>query len=152
MKNVIITGASGFLSSCLIDRLSCNLYQLFLISRHSDIIRRRYSHMDNIKSFSYDSFLRFVKESRCYIKYDVLIHLAFSTSHTNPDYACAIDYSSDIIKLFKALHGDMFINISSQSVYGNTISEIGKRRLSFGARNQICSCETCGRGSCGKRI
>ena len=92
---------------------------LYLISTHVDNIKNRYLKYENsISCFTLDSFAGFSKENR--IKYDYCIHTAFSRSSEGSQIVKSIEYHRNLIELLKNLDLGVFVNISSQSVYGKT--------------------------------
>lgn len=120
MRHIIITGAGGLVATELIyEVLRRGDAHLYLISTHVENIRNRYlKYGNNVSCFTLDSFAGFSKENS--IKYDYCIHTAFSRSSEGCQIVKSIEYQRNLIELLKSLDLGVFVNISSQSVYGKT--------------------------------
>lgn len=120
MRHIIITGAGGLVATELIyEVLRRGDAHLYLISTHVENIRNRYlKYGNNVSCFTLDSFAGFSKENS--IKYDYCIHTAFSRSSEGSQIVKSIEYHRNLIELLKNLDLGVFVNISSQSVYGKT--------------------------------
>lgn len=117
MKQIIITGAGGLVAT----ELTCLLmqedgYELYLISRDSQKLRERYVDNAHIHCFSLGDFEMYVRQAKHH--FDVLIHTAFSRSSEGKLLAESLDYQQRVLLLAKYIPLHTFINISSQSIYG----------------------------------
>lgn len=122
MKHIIITGASGLVATeltyALLKQTDVHLY---LLSTHMENISKRYGqHKNRVSCFTLQAFSRFVNDVR--IKYDYCIHTAFSRNSSGKGIVESINYQRELIALLKKQDLGVFVNISSQSVYGK-ISE-----------------------------
>lgn len=120
MKHIIITGASGLvateLTAALLSQSDAHLY---LLSTHVDKISERYKgYKDRVECFTLQSFAEFVKGSD--IKYNYCIHTAFARSSNGNSIVESINYQRELIALLKKENIGVFVNISSQSVYGKS--------------------------------
>lgn len=121
MKHIIITGASGLVATELIFAL---LKQpdthLYLLSTHVENIQARYKqHADRVSCFTLDSFAKSTEQSE--LSYDFCFHTAFARSSIGSKIVESIDYQRSLLYLLKGLKLKVFVNISSQSVYGKTM-------------------------------
>lgn len=120
MKHIIITGASGLvateLASALLNQTDVRLY---LLSTHIDNIVERYkNYKDRVYCFTLPAFTEFAIASN--IKYNFCIHTAFSRASNGKSIVDSINYQQELISLLKRLNVGVFVNISSQSVYGKS--------------------------------
>lgn len=120
MKHIIITGASGLVATELTAALlSQSDDHLYLLSTHVDNISERYKdYKDRVGCFTLQSFAEFVKASD--VKYNYCIHTAFARSSNGNSIVESIDYQRELIALLKKENIGVFVNISSQSVYGKS--------------------------------
>lgn len=120
MKHIIITGASGLVATELIAALlSQSDAHLYLLSTHVANISQRYKdYKDRVKCFTLQSFVEFVKGFD--VKYNYCIHTAFARSSNGKSIVESINYQRELITLLKKQNVGVFINISSQSVYGKS--------------------------------
>lgn len=117
-KNIIITGASGLIATELtLTLLDKREYNIYLLSRNTTKIIERYSKYTNILCFTLDDFKNFNESQE--IKYHCLINTSFARSSIGSDLVNALDYTYDLMNYAKSINLNCFVNISSQSVYGN---------------------------------
>lgn len=119
MKNVIITGASGLVATELIFGLLKNTdAKLYLLSTNICKIEERYKdYSDRVGCFTLDTFSSYINVTN--VDYDCCIHTAFSRTGKGSHIVDSINYQRNLIAVLKKLNLDVFVNISSQSVYGN---------------------------------
>lgn len=115
--NLLITGASGLVATELIFSLLKNPdYHLTLLSRNKDIVLERYKcYPSQIESITLEEAFEKIRSP----KYDSVIHTAFARSPQSLDIAASLSYLSNLCKWLRSGTVGKFINISSQSVYGN---------------------------------
>lgn len=115
---IIITGASGLVATELVLNLLSgdNKYELILVSRNPNKLAERYQkYSSSIKSVSLDELLIHDDES-----YDICIHTAFARSSSGEKIVESLEYTDKLCKWVRNIKIPKFINISSQSVYGNS--------------------------------
>lgn len=122
MKQVIITGASGLVATELSMRLLAGTdYKLYLISTDVSKIQDRYKEYgDKIVCCSLETFDSLIEAGLT--DFDVCIHTAFSRSSKGGDIAASLEFERTLLTILKKTRLGVFVNISSQSVYGK-ISE-----------------------------
>lgn len=126
MKHIIITGAGGLVATELIISLlertdTC----LYLLSTHADTIYAKYKQYgERVRCFTLQEFSDFANETN--IKYDYCIHTAFSRSSNGNQIVKSIDFQRHLLTLMKKQELKVFVNISSQSVYGKTSTPLWK--------------------------
>lgn len=126
MKHIIITGSSGLVATeltyALLKQTDAHLY---LLSTHIENISKRYGqHKKRVSCFTIQTFSKFVNDAR--IKYDYCIHTAFSRNSSGKSIVESINYQRELIALLKKQDLGVFVNISSQSVYGKTSEPLWK--------------------------
>ena len=109
MKTVLITGASGFLGSHLVQALKDDKrYRIIGVARDTEKIPRG----RNIEAISIDSFF-----SMTDLHVDMLVNCAFARSNNALLLANSLDYTANLAKILKKAEIQSLINISSQGVY-----------------------------------
>lgn len=114
---IIITGASGLVATeltvLLLERTS---FKLTLVSRKPDELAKRYVKFSNrVETTTLSGLIdNHVSEG-----YDVVVHTAFARNASGASIAESLIYLSVLCKWIKMTKVESFINISSQSVYGN---------------------------------
>lgn len=117
METILITGASGFLGSCLLNQLiSLGKYQLFTLSRSKEQLQEKYEGAQGLKHFDLNDFHQNKME---FDKIDTIIHCAFARAIKG---GCSIgeslEFSRMLFEKAKSSHINSIINISTQEVYG----------------------------------
>lgn len=115
---VIITGASGLVATELAIRLLSidDAVELTLVSRRPHELSDRYAQFSSrIKSLTLDELMHSESES-----YDICVHTAFARSSSGDKIVESLNYSIRLFKWAKNQGIPRFVNISSQSVYGNS--------------------------------
>lgn len=114
-NKIVITGASGLIATELTMLLLQQTdYELILISRSVKDLEKRYHKWENrIRYCTLDSILHEIPD------YDAVIHTAFARSSSAQAIAESLYYLTKLCKWVKGGEVKKFINISSQSVYGN---------------------------------
>lgn len=114
MKNIIITGANGLVGTELTYTfLNNSEYSLFLVSTHSNILAEKYKGNSRITCLSIDEL-----QESANVDFDCLVHLGFARSNEPEQLAKALDFTQRILAIAKRIKIHSYINISSQSIYG----------------------------------
>lgn len=118
MQHIIITGAGGLIATQLaFTLLEKSDARLYLLSTHESYIYERYKeYKERVKCFSLKTFIDFATNAN--IGYDYCIHTAFSRSTNGNQIVESIEYQRILLSELKKLQLKVFVNISSQSVYG----------------------------------
>ena len=130
MKNVIITGASGLVATELtLLLLETGETNLFLLSRNPNDLEKRYIGKSNVHCFDLEDFQKFACGHGD--NYDCLVHTAFARSSDGHLLADTLEYTCKVLELVKQLQVKTFVNISSQSVYGQVTPPLWKEDTSL---------------------
>lgn len=116
--NIIISGAGGLVATELIHLLlkdESNI--LFLLSTNVQKLRDRYQGISNIQCFTLSNFVDYCN-CNSNVDYLSFVNTAFSRSSEGDLLASSMEYTIAVLKLVRQLKISSFINISSQSVYG----------------------------------
>lgn len=123
-KTVAITGVDGFLGGKIAKRIiGCTDWDVLGLTMSLDmpekmLEREKLEHSPRLRFMTNEAFLR--PDTRVEDLYGV-VHLAFSRRvQPAADIASSIDFAAAICHRLVALKADRVINMSSQSVYGNT--------------------------------
>lgn len=115
MKNIIITGSSGLVATELIFHLiNGGGYRIYAVSTNPDKLKYRYGAKKNIMCLT----LNELKAAACKTSFTALVHCAFARSNNGRDITSSLDFLRELIDIVKSSRLQTFINISSQSVYG----------------------------------
>lgn len=115
IKNIIITGSSGLVATELI----CNLlnnggYKIYAVSTDPDKLKKRYETKRNVLCLTLNELKIVVNE----MPFLALINCAFARNKSGRDIASSLEFLRELISIVKGIKLRAFINISSQSVYG----------------------------------
>lgn len=117
---IIISGASGLVATELIFHLLKDSdYQIILLTRDIKSLRERYKkYNDRITVLTLDELAGLVI-NKCLDSVDVCVHTAFARSSDGIAISHSLEYTQCLARICKELNVGKFINISSQSIYGN---------------------------------
>lgn len=115
MKSIIITGASGLVATELIAFLlqASDEYQIYAITTHPEKLKGRYKNSPHVFCYALDEIEENIKNPIY-----AVVHCAFARSKDAQDIALSLRYTSELLKVVRRLNASFFINISSQSIYG----------------------------------
>lgn len=117
MKKIVITGANGLVATELTHLLiHSGIYEIYLVSTNLESIKSKYAEFKNVKCYNIETL-------PCDLNNSIVIHTAFTRSGNGNDYVSSITFLYKILSWAKKSHIKKFINISSQSVYGNNQKE-----------------------------
>lgn len=114
MKNILITGASGFLGGYVLEKLiSIPDYRISLLSRSQAKPIQNLTNMD-VAHYGIDDLQA---GEVPFDDFDIVLHCAFARSSIGKELRSSIEFSSEIF--LRGLKADCcLVNISSRSVYG----------------------------------
>lgn len=115
-RKVVITGASGFLGSHLVERLKGERYEIYALSSKSEELKKKlggeniiYVHKDMLEA-------EMMKDS-------IVINCAYPRNSTGTTMADGLKYIQKVFEAAVEGHAGVIINISSQSVYSQQRTE-----------------------------
>lgn len=123
MKKVLITGASGFLGTALIQQIlnSKNSYQVYALTGRAEELTNRFNRKNVIilnRNCIFDERIGDI------IKSSFIVNCAFPRNTDGLNFAKGLDYINTLFNLAKRFQANAIINISSQSVYSQKRTEI----------------------------
>lgn len=114
MKNIMITGAGGFLGREILSQADNHEgISFYAVSSQTDKLKSILKHTGNIV------LLPIADVERCFAStnFDCLVHAAFPRNYSGVDMATGLKYFADILDMAVKYKVKNIINISSQSVY-----------------------------------
>ena len=109
MKKILITGASGFLASKVIELAELNSFDLTACTGNNTALFR-----DGVKIISRDET---VKDDYDLSQYDIILNCAYPMTNNGIEIYSGIEYLYRLIDRSEQSGVRLFINISSQSLY-----------------------------------
>ncbi len=115
IKNIVITGASGLVATELTHLLlkTAGGYKVYAVSTHPDKLAERYQRVADVTCLSLEELAKLSD-----IPMEAVIHCAFARNKGAGEIAKSIQYTTELLGIIKQIHPKVFVNISSQSVYG----------------------------------
>ncbi|NMA48554.1 MAG: SDR family oxidoreductase [Tissierellia bacterium] len=114
---LMITGAGGFLGSELIDQLyTSSDYNIIALTSKKEAILEMYDNRDRLNCYGIE---KLNDQSIPWSTIDVIIHTAFARSYDGKSLAGALKFTNDLLFNAKKNGVRSFVNISSQSIYGD---------------------------------
>ncbi len=111
-NKIIITGASGFLGSNLLEKIkNDNRYQIYAFSQRQDELKKKIKG-DNIEYKKRDDIF-----DEKIINNSTVINCAFPRNDSGNGYANGLRYIQNVFKFSVHNNANRIINISSQSIY-----------------------------------
>lgn len=117
MRRILITGASGMVATALTKELIQNVdTELYLVSTNPEKLSMRYADSQNVHVLTLDDCIQTLQN----VSLDVIIHTAFARTGKAVDYVSSLEFTEQLLSFALLNQPKAYINISSQSVYGNT--------------------------------
>ena len=117
-KKLVVTGASGFLGSHLLQRLkNDSLYSVFALTSRPEALKNQVGGA-NIQYFEKQAF-----STTDVLSQAIVIHCAFPRTFTGEGVADGIKYNQALFEASVDQGAEAIINISSQSVYASNRKE-----------------------------
>ena len=115
--NVIITGASGLVATELIHLLLSEKesYKIYAVSTRPELLKERYKDNASVVCLSLQGLGKHAGT-----QFGAIVHCAFARSKDAGQIAASLQFTEYLLRLTKTLRPDVFVNISSQSVYGQS--------------------------------
>ena len=121
-KKIVITGASGFLGSHLVERLKDDeRYEVFALSSKPDDLKKKLGG-ENVKYYFKDAVRN--EYAPTILKDAVIVSCAYPRSSIGTDIADGLEYVQKVVWSAVDNGAEAIINISSQSVYSQQRAEI----------------------------
>lgn len=126
MKYIVITGSSGLVGTELIHNL-LQRGEYFIIALTTSLTKMkvRYAGVENIICMDLDQFHQEMYD----YPISVLIHCGFSRSSSGSKIASSLEYLEKLLETVKKTSLKAFVNISSQSVYGQSSPPLWKENF-----------------------
>lgn len=117
MKNIVITGASGLVATELTHHMlqDAGRFHIYEVSTHPDKLRSRYKGVVGVECLTLEELADIGNA-----KVEAVIHCAFARSKDAGELAKSMLFTSALLRVVKQMCPGVFVNISSQSVYGQT--------------------------------
>lgn len=123
MKTIVITGATGLVATELVRALTgSNAYSIYLVSTRPNILHKRYPTVGNLHILTMDE----LEERHLETVIDVIIHAGFARSGKGCDYVDSLSYTRRLLSFAQSNKPKVYVNISSQSIYGNAPDPLWK--------------------------
>lgn len=115
--NIIITGASGLVATELIHLLLSEKesYKIYAVSTRPELLKERYKGNASVVCLSLQDLGKYVGT-----QFGAIVHCAFARSKDAGQIAASLQFTEHLLRMTKTLRPDVFVNISSQSVYGQS--------------------------------
>ena len=147
IKKVIITGASGFLGSNLVEEMK-KKEEYFVYALSSHVEETGELSIKQNTQYHYKDVI-FSHEGEEILKNAIIINCAFPRNSTGTGMADGLRYLQRLFVRSKECGVKSFINISSQSVYSQTREDCDRRNTGV-SRKPVCRGEICGRADVGE--
>lgn len=115
-KKIVITGASGFLGSHLVERLKGDHYEVFAFSSKPEELKERLSGENVVYVHKDDLSADILRDS-------IIISCAYPRNSTGMAVADGLRYIQNVFEAAVESEANAIINISSQSVYSQQRTE-----------------------------
>ncbi len=112
MKNILVTGAGGYLGTELIKQLMKTENKIYALTSNKLKIEKRFG--SSVICFSNDELFA---EKSFLSEIDIVVHCAFARGHNGEDLRDSIHFTKEVF-LLATDNNCSIINISSRSVYG----------------------------------
>ena len=142
MKTILLTGATGFLGSHLLDELLIAQYNVIITKRTKSNCWRISDHLDSITSYDVDRIA--LKEIFINHQIDIVIHTANCYGRNGESdfevFKTNVLFSMDLLECAKKFNTDSFFNTDSlQYQYLNSYTLTKKQFVEWGKRYSISS-------------
>lgn len=115
-RRILITGASGMVATALAQKLlQEGNTELYLVSTNPEKLSARYANCPGTHVLNLDD----CAVSQQNVPFDVIIHTAFARTGKAKDYVSSLNFTRQLLSFALKNQPKAYINISSQSVYGN---------------------------------
>ena len=123
-KTVLVTGASGYLGRSLVEELHSNQeIRVIAMGRSAEKLEKLFS-KSGIEFYDYSALFN---GEFSVGNIDIVIHSAFARPHcTETEIAESLDFTSNLFTCLARHQIPYIINLSSQSVYGQTFTPLWK--------------------------
>lgn len=127
IKNILVTGASGFIGSHFCELLINNNYNVIGVDNFYNSSKKYIKNLLNLKNFTFikKDVRKIDKNPKTFKNIDLAIHLASNTdiinSHDNPDadFSNTLETTNSLLKLLKENNTKNLIFSSSGACYGD---------------------------------
>lgn len=118
MRKIAVTGSSGLVATELIHlMLEKGGYEVLAASSRPDAVAERFRDT-RVTALTRDDL---VCRLEIGLRADAIVHCAFARSSKASDISSSLDYQHSLLHAVDDAHIPLFINVSSQSVYGRSL-------------------------------
>lgn len=119
---VLVTGASGYFAWAFINAIVKDKnIDIIAVSSNKDKLEELYGHLD-IRLLTNDEL---INSSEGSLKIDAAVHTAFCRESVGCELVKSLNFLRQVLKVCKINGVTMFLNLSSQAVYGSSSLELG---------------------------
>lgn len=118
MRKIAVTGASGLVATEFIHLLlEKGGYEVLAASSRPDAVAARFGGT-RVTALTRDDLVCWLENG---LRVDAVVHCAFARSSKALDIVSSLDYQRGLLHAVGGAHTPLFVNVSSQSVYGKSL-------------------------------
>ena len=118
MKTIVVTGSSGLVATEFIHlMLKKGGYEILAVSSRPDVVSERFDDL-RVSAMTLAGLRGWFADG---MHADAVVHCAFARSSKGADVVSSLDYLHELLHMVSDARIPLFVNVSSQSVYGKSL-------------------------------